>query len=139
MKAWTNIKNILVMVAATVAVVSFVAFLTTCEKGSAIAIKVQTATYGWNCRQAKVPVPHKNLVTKGNATKFAKAACDGRSVCRLQVDVKKLGDPANACGKDFIVIWRCGDDSTLHRAHVPGEANGKTVVLKCPARPAKTK
>jgi len=95
-------------------------------------IHVTEATYGWNCRDAKVPDPYPNSVFRGNVTGHLRKACDGKSRCEYLIDAMKIGDPANSCGKDFSVKWRCGEDPTVYEAYVEGEANGKTVILSCP-------
>ena len=97
-------------------------------------VQIVEASYGLNCKGAQVPAPARNLVRAGNASEAAGTACRLKyGTCVLPVDAQKLGDPANACPKDFTVSWRCGGGTDVHRAYVPAEANGKTISLHCPA------
>jgi hypothetical protein len=97
-------------------------------------IHVTEATYGMNCVGFVVPAGKgQNRVRKGNATSKVSEACEEvQFSCGFAIDVVQLSDPANGCGKDFSVSWRCGSSGILHRAEVPGEADGKHVFLGCP-------
>ena len=72
-------------------------------------IKVVSATYGRNC-SAK----------PGNATVQTSTACDGRSSCDFTVDTTVLEDPSPNCVKDFVAEWKCGENSDIHSAALPG-------------------
>jgi hypothetical protein len=97
-------------------------------------IHVVDATYGLGCKDFTPPSGHPNLVKVGNATAALTSACDrAKSTCIFAIDVVQLGDPSNGCGKDFIANWRCGSDQTVHQFYLPPEANGRSVVLSCPA------
>jgi len=99
-------------------------------------IHVTEATYGMNCVGFVVPAGVQNSVWKGNATSKVSEACEGvQFSCGFAIDVVQLSDPANGCGKDFSVSWRCGNSGILNRAEVPGEADGKRVFLGCPEIP----
>ena len=64
----------------------------------------------------------------------AESTCDkAKASCFFAVDAAKIGDPATGCGKDFIAGWRCGSDPKVHRVFLPGEANGRSALLSCPA------
>jgi hypothetical protein len=96
-------------------------------------IHVMEATYGMNCVGWVVPGGGQNRVRKGNATSEVSEACEGIQLsCGFAIDAVQLNDPAGGCGKDFSVSWRCGSSETLHRAELPGEADGNRVFLKCP-------
>jgi hypothetical protein len=96
-------------------------------------IRVVEATYGMSCKGFKVPPPAENRVKIGNATDVVAADCTHkRGKCLFQVDVQRLTDPAQNCGKDFSVNWQCGAAHDLYRANLPGEANGKSISLSCP-------
>src|SRR5262249_44299572 len=89
-------------------------------------IRVVEATYGMNCRSFKVPTHAVNSVRPGNATNAIARHCAGaRGKCDMVIDVERLGDPANSCGKDFSVSWRCGTRPGLQQAYIDGESNGK--------------
>jgi hypothetical protein len=96
-------------------------------------IRVVEATYGLSCKDFKVPPPAGNRVRLGNASEIVANACTHKQgTCEFLVDVGRIGDPAQNCGKDFSVKWRCGDANDLHQIDLPGEANGKTAPLSCP-------
>jgi hypothetical protein len=84
-------------------------------------ITVRSATYGGNCK-AKA----------GNATASIQSACSGKSACDYMVDVSKLGDPAQGCGKAFTVEYACGAQTATKTADLPGEADKKLAHLSCP-------
>lgn len=97
-------------------------------------IHVIEATYGMSCKGFKVLPPAENKVRIGNATDVVAADCmRKRGKCSFTIDVQRLADPAQNCGKDFSVDWQCGNESNLHQARVAGEAHGKSVSLVCPA------
>jgi len=87
-------------------------------------IRVVAATYGENCH-----APH------GNSTTGVALACNGKASCEYKVDVAVLGDPAPACGKDFVAEWTCGASPTVLRTAVSGPGNeagyGSIVTLAC--------
>lgn len=86
------------------------------------AIRVVEATYGRNCG-ARV----------GNATADARKACNGADSCDYVVDVDRLGDPANGCGKDFRLEYVCLPQTELIRKTLPGEAGLRSRLrLDCP-------
>jgi hypothetical protein len=99
-------------------------------------IGIVEASYGLSCKNHRVQAPSENQVRAGNATAAVAKACDSKSgTCRYAVDVAKLGDPANGCGKDFQVKWRCDPDGTrTHEARLAAEANGRSISISCPAR-----
>lgn len=93
------------------------------EERAAGLINVISGTYGASC----VPV-------FGNATRSVADACGGHQSCRYVVDVNRLGDPAQGCGKDFKVEWRCASRGPINQTVIPGEAGlGKEVELSCAA------
>jgi len=99
--------------------------------GTRPEIEVVSATYGMSCKNFKVPAPFPNTVAIGNATNPLKASCDGRRHCDFTVDAAKIGDPANSCGKDFVVEYRCADAGASKSASLPAEAHGQTISLDC--------
>lgn len=88
---------------------------------SADEIAVRSATYGANCS-----------AQAGNATDELQSACGGKASCDYDVDVNKLGDPADGCEKDFTVEYVCSTNSAAKTTKVPNEANGNTARLSCP-------
>ena len=99
--------------------------------GERSEVAVGTATYGLNCRNFSVPANLSNSAAPGNASAPVKRACNGLTRCEYTVDVLIIGDPANSCGKEFLVEYRCTGSRELKSAFLPAEANGKTVTLMC--------
>src|SRR5262249_54238508 len=94
--------------------------------GGPQGILVVSATYGGNCG---APL--------GNASDDVALTCDGRNECTFIVDVKQLGDPANGCGKDFVVTYRCFPSRRKSEDRVPPEAGlGSKLTLSCTTSPA---
>lgn len=87
-------------------------------------IEVLEATYGLNCRPAADVEP-------GNATRKLGEVCNGTRSCDYRILVDILGDPANSCGKDFTVSWRCATAGPVHKANLSAEAHGKVAILAC--------
>lgn len=101
---------------------------------TAAVIHVVQASYGQSCKDFTPPPPHANLVKAGNATAALAQACDMKNAsCLFAVDVAKLSDPANGCGKDFVAGWRCGNDQKVHQFYLAAEASGRSALLSCPA------
>ncbi len=94
-------------------------------------VAIVSATYGLNCQDFPVPAPFPKTVAPGNVTNYVKRACDARQRCDLQIDVSRMGDPANGCGKDFSVEYKCSGSETLKSEFLPPEAHGKSLVLDC--------
>jgi peptidoglycan/LPS O-acetylase OafA/YrhL len=97
-------------------------------------VEVISASYGINCREYPVRAPFPNLASPGNATVATRRACDGKTECDLEVSTERFGDPANGCGKDFAVEYRCSGRPDTLSGYLPAEANGKHMLLQCPAR-----
>jgi hypothetical protein len=98
-------------------------------------ISIVEATYGMNCKDAKVPPPHPNAVSAGNVTKPVSDACDRKDrTCTFTVDHTRIGDPANSCPKDFAIKYKCGDDKTINEANLSPEADGKSITISCPKK-----
>lgn len=107
-------RAVVVLVAAAMAA----AVTTACARRELTVIE---ATYGASCG-----------AFAGNATGAVARACDGTTACTFAVDVRRLGDPAVGCEKDFRVTWRCATEEGIRSARVPGEAGlGATVALQC--------
>lgn len=101
---------------------------------NASVIHVTEATYGLSCKDFTEQPPRVNLVKLGNATKVLAQACEAaKSSCAFAVDVNKIGDPADGCGKDFVASWRCGGDPKVHQFYLAAESNGRSALLSCPA------
>jgi peptidoglycan/LPS O-acetylase OafA/YrhL len=94
-------------------------------------VVVLSASYGVNCRSLAVVPSGSNWAAPGNVTKKIKNRCDLSAKCDLLVNVDELGDPASGCGKDFAVTYQCTGRPEVKSAYLPGEANGKSVVLDC--------
>lgn len=87
----------------------------------AAGIEVIQATYGSNCGAGP-----------GNATGDIANACNGMQNCDYQVDVRRLGDPAIGCAKEFVVEYRCTAGRPARRVTVPAEAGlGGIAGLAC--------
>jgi hypothetical protein len=94
-------------------------------------IAVDTASYGWNCRNYPVPPPHPKATYPGNVTAPLRGACDGRVQCTFLVNAAVIGDPANGCEKELSVQYRCSDSDVPRSTVLPAEAHGKTAILAC--------
>ena len=99
--------------------------------GNQSEIEIVAATYGMNCKSFPEHDPYRNTVARGNVTSQARATCDMATRCTLHVEIPPAGDPANGCGKDFSVEYRCTGSENVKSASVPGEALGKTLELEC--------
>ena len=87
----------------------------------AAGIEVVQATYGSNCGAGW-----------GNATRNVADACNGTQDCDYHVDVRRLGDPAIGCAKQFVVEYRCTRGQPSRRVTVPAEAGlGGIASLAC--------
>jgi hypothetical protein len=90
------------------------------SSGGAAGIEVMQATYGSNCG-----------AKWGNATADVANACNGMHNCDYQVDVRRLGDPAFGCAKQFVVEYRCSGGESK-RVTVAAEAGlGGLASLAC--------
>jgi hypothetical protein len=95
-------------------------------------ITVVEATYGFSCDGVMSPTRTRHEIKVGNATKNVADKCNGKmNRCVYSVDVSELGDPANACSKDFVVRWHCRDAVKIHATRLADEASGKSAVLEC--------
>ncbi|MBV9062471.1 MAG: acyltransferase family protein [Alphaproteobacteria bacterium] len=94
-------------------------------------IEVVSATYGGNCMNFPVPAPYPNLAAAGNATDPVRDVCNGRLSCDFKVESETLHDPANGCGKDFAVQYRCRGETGVHSALIAAEALGHHATLSC--------
>jgi len=139
---WSSAGRMLLMVCGGLAVVAisffatmrFMDYLLTPPDPNASVIHVVEATYGQSCQDFTPPPGHTNLVKAGNATTALAKACDLTTAsCMFDIDAVELGDPANGCGKDFIVSWRCGSDRKVHQFYLPPKASGRSALLICPA------
>jgi hypothetical protein len=84
-------------------------------------IDVVSATYGGVCG-----------APAGNATEEVAGECNGRQQCRYLVN-NRYGDPARHCFKDFLVQFRCGDESRIRQVrHGPRAGEGYSVQIACP-------
>jgi len=88
------------------------------------SVDVLTAWYGQTCGAAHA-----------NVTAHVKSQCDGKPECSYGVDAGTLGDPAPGCAKNFIVLYACRGQPPVRLAQLPGEANGRALVLSCVAPP----
>jgi hypothetical protein len=95
-------------------------------------IHIVGATYGKNCAQFQPPPGRTNQVKDGNVTDSVASACNGITAsCLYVVDIAKLHDPADGCGKDFMVSWRCGAQPRLRQFYLPAEADRSTALIAC--------
>ena len=89
------------------------------------------ASYGESCKDNK-PVLGLNSFFNGNARDLVRKEClKTKGECSFVVDVTKIGDPANACAKDFKASWICKGKTQKENVYLPGEANGKLVTISC--------
>jgi hypothetical protein len=95
-------------------------------------IDIIDATYGKSCRGFLPQPPATNTFHNGNATVASNRDCRGLAKCDFQISARRLGDPAQGCGKDFSVTYRCNLGETPIELIVPAEADGRSVTLDCP-------
>jgi hypothetical protein len=91
------------------------------EKGT---IEVSSASYGLN-RMANAA---------GNATKYLKEACDGKTSCNFPVyqAANKIGDHSPGQTKDFDYDYLCGDEPKKGNiGRGVDESSGQTAFLTC--------
>jgi hypothetical protein len=93
-----------------------------------------SASYGLNCPPERAYPAPANSPALGNATTQIHRLCRFSTVCEVQVNVRWLGDPVPGCAKDFDVAYQCGDGPGIMTGHIQGEANGQSIVLKCPVQ-----
>jgi hypothetical protein len=99
-------------------------------------IEVISATYGMNCKDFVVQPQFRNTVSPGNATVAIRRACDWQQQCSPVINLSMSGgDPANSCGKDFSVEYKCYGSDSVRKAYIPGEALGKPLSLQCGIAP----
>jgi len=102
-----------------------------CPPKVGIGIFVVRASYGESCRHFRPTPPMVNSYREGNATYAAGEACDGKMDCRFTVSSSILGDPANGCGKDFSLEYRCRPGKSIKTLKLPAEANNEVAALDC--------
>lgn len=81
-------------------------------------IKVTKASYGLNCG-----------IKEGNVTDSLAKECNGRIKCSYKIDHRRIGDPSVRCKKTYHATYEC--NGQMRTVHIPAEASGKTVQLKC--------
>jgi hypothetical protein len=98
-------------------------------------IHVVEATNGENCRNFTPKFPDFNFIERGNATSPMRDECEGKARCEVRWEMNKMaiGNPAAGCLQDFVVEYRCGSSQPVKTIKLPADANGKTVLLECPA------
>lgn len=94
---------------------------------------VLEATFGENCKDAKLEFPIANIVRPGNATQTVSSLCDGKGECRFNIGNHLVGgDPAGGCVKDFSANWMCIQSKHRGSLYVDKNATGKSSVhLSC--------
>eukprot|EP01059_Diplonema_ambulator_P013910 TRINITY_DN24606_c0_g1_i2.p1 TRINITY_DN24606_c0_g1~~TRINITY_DN24606_c0_g1_i2.p1 ORF type:complete len:442 (+),score=10.40 TRINITY_DN24606_c0_g1_i2:228-1553(+) len=104
-------------------------------------ILIMDAFIGTNCEGSPAPQEISAIVD------LARKACTGKNSCSYDVtfpsDVK-IGRTPNTldpnCARDYHVSWLCPNDpqgSLSRRLHIPADAMGKTVTIKCEEQVAK--
>jgi hypothetical protein len=91
--------------------------------GGGSSIRLLEATYGRNCRGGT-----------NNAINDIAQACGGRDYCQYYIDVRRLGDPAPGCAKEYQARFICRDGGNEIWATARAEANGQSVTLDCRRR-----
>ncbi len=94
---------------------------------------VLEATFGGNCKDAKLEYPIANIVRPGNATLAISSRCDGKSECDFNIGNHLVGsDPAGGCVKDFSAAWMCINSKRSGTLYVDKNATGvSNVRLSC--------
>lgn len=88
--------------------------------GGGSSIRVIEATYGRNCRAGS-----------NNVINDLAQACQGRDFCQYYIDVRRLGDPAPGCAKEYQARFVCRNGGNEIWATARAEANGQSVTLDC--------
>jgi hypothetical protein len=86
------------------------------------SIRVVQATWGGNCRQYD-----------GNDTNRLIRACNNKAQCVFPVAERGEGEAADACARDYKIVWSCGGDPRMHAATLPpAKGQSREVKLICP-------
>ena len=93
--------------------------------GGGSSIRILEAAYGRNCRAQ---------MGGGNVINDIAQACQGRDYCQYYIDVRRLGDPAPGCPKEYMARFVCRDGGNEIWATARAEANGQSVTLDCRRR-----
>jgi hypothetical protein len=106
--------------------------------GATPLISIVEASYGLNCEDFPEPANAKKWTGIGNVSAVVKEICDGHQSCNFTVDPSKIGDPANACRKEFVVKYLCSmnpqetkDPSKVKVEFIPAAADGEIARLSC--------
>jgi hypothetical protein len=91
--------------------------------GGGASIRIIEASYGRNCRA--------QMGGGGSAINDIVDACQGRDYCQYYIDVRRLGDPAPGCAKEYMARFVCRDGGNERWATARAEANGQSVTLDC--------
>ncbi len=90
---------------------------------------VLEATFGENCKDAKLTYPAVNIVRPGNATQAVSGICDGRAKCSFGIGNNLVGsDPAGGCVKDFVATWMCIGSKRKGSLYVDKSTTGSSKV-----------
>ena len=93
--------------------------------GGGSSIRILDANYGRNCRVQMGGTDVVNDIAQ---------ACQGRDYCQYFIDVRRLGDPAPGCAKEYAARFVCRDGGSEVWATARAEANGQSVTLDCRGR-----
>ncbi|MBV8779130.1 MAG: acyltransferase family protein [Alphaproteobacteria bacterium] len=86
-------------------------------------INVLSATYGGNCKPLQ-----------GNMTAVMRRACNGKELCKYDVDSRVIGDTAPGCAKRFEIEYVCLPAKTALIVSLGSDredASGSTATLSC--------
>jgi hypothetical protein len=85
-------------------------------------IRIVQATWGGNCR-----------LYDGNDTNRLIRACNNKAQCVFRVAERGEGEAADACARDYKIVWSCGGDPRMHAVTLPpARGQSREVKLICP-------
>ena len=94
-------------------------------------VDIIEASYGHNCRYERSKMPgSSNTYRRGNLTKVLGNACRGATSCSYTIDLNRIRDPVNGCGKDVLVTYKCHVDETPRHLRIPPQSEMK-IDLAC--------
>ena len=99
-----------------------------CRKTS--GIHIVRATFGDNCRLKLYPF-RIYRVGKGNVSNDIRDKCEGKEYCKVMVNIRKLGNPAKGCKKDFNLSYFCSGDERSRSISLKSESLIQPVFVSC--------
>jgi hypothetical protein len=89
------------------------------------------ASYGESCKDTKAIIGTNSFFDDNASDAVRKECLKTKGECGFVVNVAKIGDPVNGCGKDFKASWVCKGKTRTEDVYLPAEANGKLATISC--------